>query len=892
MSNDKRIIETAFPVKEVSEQGHRDKYNRQITGIHVWWARRPLAPSRATAYAALTKIPPPTSQEYSISNSTPELPRKQDFIVQLSKWENALKPLWIDEARRDILDSHGGIPPKVLDPFGGGGSIPLEAQRLGCETHSCDLNPVAVLIQKCTLEFPQKYGQRFRDDVQKWGERILAEVEEELQPFYPNEPNGSMPFAYIWARTVPCQNLACSADIPLLKQYWLANKATKQVTLCPYEEAGSVAFQIVGTRYEPKPNDFDPAKGTVARGVVTCPLCKSTIPAAETRRLFQEGSAGERMVAVVSHHPNVKGKRYRIATDADMTVFNAARERIAEKRGSLSTEWGLDPVPDESTPTGTGSGAERFVTRCPNYNMNSYGALFNPRQQLALVTFAEKIREARSEMLSSVYPADYSDAVTTCLSLWMNQVADNSSNLCTWAPSESLRNVFSGPGFMITWDYAEANPLRIAANRLRTLLKPLGHLSEMRVKQAVVQHASAKHLPYPDNTFDAVLTDPPYYDSVPYAYLADFFYVWFKRSIGALYPELFEASATPKEDEIVAYGNRGGGLETGKRIFEEGLSKAFSEIHRVLKPNGIAVIVYAHKSTSGWETLINALLDSGLVITAAWPIETEMKSRLVAQKVASLASSIYMVVRKRKRESFGLYREVHAELEEYLKTRYVELWESGISGADLFIAVIGSALQIFGKYEEVTDFKGNPVRADRMLRDIRQLTATYAVAQVGQNASQLTQFYLFSRQEHGEKRVQFDAANQLARSLGIDLTAEWGERKFICQEGSFVRVLGAHERHIDDVADSEELINVLHHALLLWRSGEREAMVQSLARGEVGVNELIWNVAQAVSLALPLEAEERRWLEGWLADREAIKAEVSAILLVEPEQKTFLPDSQ
>ena len=778
----------------------------------------------------------------------------------------------------------------MLDPFGGGGSIPLEAQRLGCETHSCDLNPVAVLIQKCTLEFPQKYGQRFRDDVQKWGERILAQVEEELQPFYPNEPDGSMPFAYIWARTIPCQNLSCSATIPLMSQFWLAKK--RKVALFPYEDKGQVAFRLVGSGYaEPIPNEFDPAKGTVARALATCPVCKNTIPAAETRRLFQEGFAGERMLAVVTLHRNVKGKRYRISTETDMAVFSAAQKQIAEKRERLSAEWGLDPVPDEPTPKGTGSGAERFVTRCPNYNMNSYGALFNPRQQLALVTFAEKIREARSEMLSPAYPSDYADAVTTCLGLWMNQIADNSSNLCRWVPQgETPAPVFSGPGFMITWNYAEANPLRTANNRLRTLLKPLGHLSEMRAKPAVVQHASAKDFPYPDNTFDAVLTDPPYYDSVPYAYLADFFYVWFKRSIGALYPELFEAPMTPKEDEIVAYGNREGGLEGGKRLFEEGLSNAFWEIHRVLKPNGIAVIVYAHKSTSGWETLINALLDSGLVITAAWAINTEMKARMVAHKAASLASSIYMVVRKRERASFGLYRDVHAELEEYLKTRYVELWESGISGADLFIAAIGSALQVFGKYEEVTDFEGNPVRADRMLQDIRQLTATYAVAQVGSDATRLTQFYLFSRQEHGEKRVQFDAANLLASSLGIDLTAEWGEREFICQEGSFVRVLGPHERAIDDVADSEELIDVLHHVLLLWRSGEREAMIWCLARGEVGVNELIWNVAQAVSLALPLEAEERRWLEGWLADREAIKAEVAAEILEEPEQEMFSLD--
>ena len=826
--------------------------------------------------------PPPTSQTYSISNSTPELPRKQDFIAQLSKWENALKPLWIDQARRDILDSHDGTPPKVLDPFGGGGSIPLEALRLGCETHSCDLNPVAVLIQKCTLEFPQKYGQRFRDDVQKWGERILAQVEEELQPFYPNEPDGSMPFAYIWARTIPCQNLSCSAIIPLINEFWLAKK--RKVALFPYEDKGQVAFRIVGSEYaEPIPDDFDPAKGTIARALATCPVCKNTIPAAETRRLFQERSAGERMVAVVTHHPNVKGKQYRLPTDADVEGFTAAQKLLAKKRESLSSEWGLDPVPDEATP-----GSEVLAFQICNYNLSTYGELFNTRQQLALVTFAEKVRNVYPEMLSQGnYNPDYARAVATSLGLWLNQIADNSSNLCAWVrPSEGLGHVFGNPFLTMVWTYGEGHPLRLARNRLKTLLKPIEHLAEMRAEPAVVQRASAGCLPYSDNTFDAVITDPPYYDNVPYAYLSDFFYVWFKRSIGALYPELFEEPLTPKNDEIVAHRNIEGGIEVGKRLFEEGLSKAFLQIRRVLKPNGIAIIVYAHKTASGWETLINALLDSGLVITAAWPIETEMRSRLRAMNAAALTSSIYMVARKREREPFGLYREVHAELEEYLKTRYVGLWESGISGADLFIAAIGSALQVFGKYKEVTDFEGNPIRADRMLQDIRELTATYAVAQVGPDATRLTQFYLFSRQEHGEKRVQFDAANQLARSLGIDLTAEWGERKFIHQEGSFVRVLGPHERAIDDVSDSEELIDILHHALLLWRSNEREAMIRCLARGEVGVNELIWNVAQAVSLALPLEAEERRWLEGWLADREAIKAEVAAIL-EEPEQETL-----
>ena len=193
------------------------------------------------------KTPPP-SQKFSIPNDTLEPTHKQAFIAELSKWENALKPLWIEQARRDILEAHDGKPPKVLDPFGGGGSIPLEAQRLGCETYSCDLNPVAVLIQKCTLEYPQRYGKSLYDDVKKWGEWVLAQVESELERFYPKDSDGSIPFAYIWARTLPCQSMHCSCTIPLMGQYWLANKGHKKIALYPDEVDGQVVFRIVGNR--------------------------------------------------------------------------------------------------------------------------------------------------------------------------------------------------------------------------------------------------------------------------------------------------------------------------------------------------------------------------------------------------------------------------------------------------------------------------------------------------------------------------------------------------------------------------------------------------------------------------------------------------------------------
>ena len=862
MSNDKRIIETAFPVEEVRGSGARE-----IAGIHTWWARRPLGPSRGTADAALSNLD---------SSDESRDPLKREFIIELSKWENALKPLWINQARRDILDAHDGQPPKVLDPFGGGGSIPLEAQRLGCETYSSDLNPVAVLIQKCTLEYPQKYGKRLREDVKKWGEQIIAQVTEELEQFYPKEPDGSHRYATIWARTLPCQNLSCNTVIPLARTYWLANNRRNKVALFPTNEDGQISFRIVGNGYEPIPEGFDPAKGTVVRANVTCPVCKNTIPARDTRRLFHEEVVKERILAVVTYHPNVAGKRYRLSTDADMAVFASAQILLSEKRQSLHGKWGIDPVPDEETPVGTG-GAPVMVRL---YNLNTYGDLFNPQQQLSLITFTEKIREAHTEMLAQGYDVDYARAVTTYLGMWLNRIAQNLSNLCRWRDGiEMVVDLFGMQALSIAWDYGDANPLHVATNKLQIILRPLKHLSEMRANPVVVQQASATSLPYPDNHFDAVLTDPPYYNNIGYSYLSEFFYVWLKRSVQELHPELFQTDMTPKLDEIVAYPHLDGWVRATER-FERGLSEAFAEVHRVLKPNGITVIVYAHKSKEGWETLINALLDSGLVITGAWPMETEQKgNKFGGTRKALLATSIYMVARKTEREALGLYKEVRQELEEHLKARYAELWESGLSGANLFIATIGSALEIFGKYKEVIDDNDNTIRADQMLQDIRQIVATCAMEQVIPNATALTRFYLYWREAHGDKRATFDAANNLASiSAGLNLTEELGRGGAVQRDGTFVRVLGPHEREFTDIPTSDELVDILHHALWFWRKGKHEAMIQHLARGQVGLNEPIYTLAQAVSLTLPLDSQERRWLDGWLAVKEVIKEEIKSTL--------------
>ncbi len=813
---------------------------------------------------------------------------KHNFIAALATWETAQSPISINEAREHILESHDGKPPAVLDPFGGGGSLPLEAQRLGCESHSCDLNPVAILIQKCTLEYPQKYGQKLRDDVKKWGDWVIEQATSELAPFYPPETgspvcardvaDGSTPYAYIWARTLPCQNLGCGATVPLMKDFWLSKK--RNIALFPFEEDGHIAFRIVGTAYEPMPPDFNPANGTVARAIVTCPLCQSAFAAKDTRNLFQNGAAGERMLAVVTVHPDVKGKRYRLATDNDVAVFNHAQKRLAEKSLMLAGEWGLSPVPDERMPE---IKSRALGYRVGNYNINTYGELFNARQQLALITFTEKLRAAYTEMCAQTpVDIDYAAAVTTCLSLWVNRIADTGANLCPWNNTgESVSTLFGLQGLPMAWDYGEANPLRVAVNRLKTVLSPMEHLLQMNAEPATVKNASATALPYPDAAFDAVITDPPYYDNIAYSYLSDFFYVWLKRSVGHLHPELFETALTPKAGEIVAYSHREGGAKAGKRFFEAELSKAFAEIYRVLKPDGIAVIVYAHKSTAGWETLINALLDSGLVITAAWPVDTEMKSRFRAQDSAALASSIYMVARKSARLSFGFYSDVKEELSSHLKEKLFALWDYGISGAELFIAAIGNGLEVFGKYEEILDNDDTIIRADRMIADIREvLERLDSASDPGVESTKMTRFYLRWRREHGLASVPFDIAQKLALSLGLELANEWGEGSFIHHEKAFVRVLGPQERSYPDAPDSaklsDELIDVLHHVLHLWRYNQRPAMIQRLARGRVGLQELIWYVAQSVSVTLPLDSEERMWCEGWFADRRSIEREVMA----------------
>jgi len=497
----KSFIEVTFPIKEVSEESAREKNIRHghISTLHIWWARRPLASSRATTYAAL--IPYPSTEK--------EAKKRAEFIVSLSKWENSLKEDLIIKAREDILEANGGKTLRVLDPFAGGGSIPLECLRLGLETHAVEYNPVAVLILKCILEYPQKYGRQNRDkrayrlfelekeespliaDVRRWGEWVLEKAREEIGRFYPADEDGSIPVGYIWARTIPCQNPSCGAEIPLMRQFWLAKKENKMISLYPFVHEGRVEFAIVKKNgdewqvvetsipgFSPKvPFNFEPEKGTVSRAIAVCYVCGGMVDDNRVRRLFKDGKAGHRMVAVVLSRP--QGKAYRLATERDVEFYRKAEEYLEEKRKTLWEEWGIDPVPDDDLPPENTLGF-----RVQRYGMIKWGDLFNSRQKLALITFTEKVRLAYKKLIEEGYDEDYAKAVVSYLGLGVNRLASFCNSFSMWiSQRELIADIFTRQALPMVWDYTEANPFSGASGSLDSALDyikcVLSHLTQI-----------------------------------------------------------------------------------------------------------------------------------------------------------------------------------------------------------------------------------------------------------------------------------------------------------------------------------------------------------------------------------------------------------------------------
>jgi putative DNA methylase len=883
----KRYIEWDLPLADISNDSAKEKNIRKghPSALHIWWARRPLASSRATILSSLIDLPGNENDKREISN----------ILKKITSWDivNKDNNYYLNRAKKLIEEQWENHPPRILDPFAGGGSIPIEAARLGCDTYSSDYNPVAVLLQMVILEWAQKFGFNIPNPkkkigidgevekinflsymVEKWTNRIFNDVEKEIGSFFKNKNENSIPIGYIWARTIQCQNPNCRAEIPLIRQFWLAKK--NKIAYKPVFQGELKTNQEKKVNFEITKDvkNFNPEEGTVSRGNVKCLFCDQILKVKQVRKLGQIGKMDERMIAVVNYDFINNRKTFEIASEMDKELFKNSEELLFSK---LDKWDGIESLlPDEEIVNLKGR-MNVFI-----YGITKWEQLFNSRQKLILITIIEKIKEKYSEIIEDCSKIgnfedkkdlnDAASAIVGCISLVLSRIPDTNSKGCHWDGSwEKTCTTFARQALPMNWDYIESNIFGIKGytwkNILNNILSIINN-SNFDNQSTHVIKSSATSLPYENDFFDAVFTDPPYYDNIPYANLSDFFYVWLKRAIGNYYPDLFSTPLTPKKNEIVYLSHLCDDYQDRtKEFFETELSKSFIEIHRVLKPEGISVIVYAHKTTEGWETMLNSLINSGLVVTASWPIHTELKSRLIASGSAALASSIYMVCRKTDREKVGFYSEIKPLIRERIEDKLQQFWKEGIAGGDFFISAIGPGMEIFSKYERVEKLSGEPVTTSELLEYIRTVSTNFIVDKLLKDSSSTkidneSEFYLAYRWTYLDNEVEYDDARKLASASGVDLEKMWGTGGFIRKTGSKIFVLGPKER--GSIDKPKNMIDVMHKALLLWEKGEKDKLSQLLSETGYSQDPAFKQFCQAIAESLLNGNKEKQLLEGFL----------------------------
>ncbi len=747
MNYPKRLIEVDLPIKRISAHARREKSIRHghISTMHIWWARRPLAACRAVICAALWFDPadedcPPKFREvvrremrkwardsrglmsaesydhFEAVQKKPSLLDDEmlrtlllDFIADFANWDNSTRREYLETSRALTEAAHlaaGGEPgtrPLVVDPFAGGGAIPLEALRVGADAFASDLNPVAVLLNKVVLEYIPRYGQQLADEVRKWGAWVKAEAEKELAEFYPKDPDGATPVAYLWARTITCEGPGCGAEVPLIRSLNLAKKGKESVALGLVTNAKTKAIDfklhIGGT---------NGSEGTVKRGSVTCPVCGYTTSVVSVRKQLKASSGGadnSRLLAVVNR--SGEGKTYRGASSEDIAAVERARKSVDRKSVLNETELPLM------------SG----VFNVPIYGMTRWDLLFSSRQLLTAKLLSEKIEDAARSMSSTSKNAELATSVKVLLAFALDKYLDFRSTLCAWINvGEKIGHTFGRQALGMIFDWTEGVPFGDISGSWERSIEYIGEFLEKEaqagMKTGSVEQASAQQHPLPSDSVQAFITDPPYYNAVPYADLSDFFYLWLRKNLSKEFPSLFASKIAPKDDELcemsgwdnVRYPHKDAGF------YEAGMKIAFEEGRRLCVPNGIGVVVFAHKSTAGWETLLSALIDSGWIVTGSWAIDTERSGRLRAMGSAALASSIHLVCRPRENadgsvrdNDIGDWRDVLRELPIRIHEWMPRLAKEGVVGADAIFACLGPALEVFSRYSRVEKPSGEQV---------------------------------------------------------------------------------------------------------------------------------------------------------------------------------------
>ena len=798
----KRLIEVDLPIKKISAHARREKSIRHghISTLHIWWARRPLAACRAVLCAALWPDPADplcpqkfrddacrlisefaakASSDRQLTQSCSHDTWKKwqalakpgsgldaskephwnvlrfallDFIADFANWDNSTVPEYLETSRALTQSAHealGGAPgtrPLVVDPFAGGGSIPLEALRVGADVFASDLNPIPVLLNKVVLEYIPKYGKRLADEVRKWGDWIQREAEKELAEFYPKDADGAKPVAYLWARTIQCEGPGCGSEVPLIRSPWLAKKVNRSVMvqLVPKPKSKRVDFRIIlkardgwvdqsDDKVKIENPKFD---GTVKRGSATCPCCGYTTPVARIREQLKArrgGANDARLFCVVKTTPSENGRSYRLPNNLDANAFAAAAAELTHRAKTHKGDLSL--FPDEVIPM-----TEIRRISVPIYGMTSWGDLFSARQALALSTFVSLLHRVRAKLRDE--DAELSRTVTTILSLAISRFSDICNALCMWeATKTQVRHLFTRQAIGMLWDYAEPHIFADAAGNFSITL---GTMLEVIERESIslpmghVELASATQHPLPEDSVNALITDPPYYDAVPYAHLSDFFYVWLRRALASEHPDLFRLAEVPKASEIVV--DRSHELSHSQKniaFYERALTEAFVEARRVLQPSGIGAIVFASKTTASWEAILKAVVDAGWIITGSWPIDTEMETRVAAQGQARLASSVHLVCRPRENpdgsmrtDDIGDWRDVLQELPRRIHEWMPRLAQEGVVGADAIFSCLGPALEIFSRYSRVEKPSGDQVTLKEYLEHVWAAVSKEAISMI------------------------------------------------------------------------------------------------------------------------------------------------------------------
>ena len=766
-----------------------------------------------------------------------------------------------EAALQKAIEKFQNRMPSVFDPFAGGGAIPLEAARLGCRSFGNDINPVAHIIEKGSVEFPQKYGKpitytheefmtlygkegvklytenfggmptgnveipnRLSFDVEYYAKKLLAMTEAEVGHLYPADEKGNKPIAYYWTRTATCSNPSCKAEVPLLKQFYLANTKSKKVYLNPIIHGTDIQFEIKEGSYDEKA-----LPGWNNRGNMTCPCCGNITPVDQVKQQFINKSTSEKLLVRIFESKT--GKEYKLANNI---VYDFTENNKVE-------------YPSEIMPI-------HYSQAFPSctWGFSKWGDIYSSRQLYMLSTFIKNLSKLKSEINTS----EYHQALLTFLAIWFDRIAVANTSLGRWHISgEKLEHPFSRQAIAMVFDYPESNPFcnssGSALNQLEWIIRYIESESNSPFAALFANASSGEKGQFAAKTLTAVVTDPPYYDAIGYADCSDLFYVWMKRTLGDVYPINFATPQTPKAEECTALKHHHHNSEAeAKKHFENKLTAIFDAIE--YQTSEIVSIMFAHQSTEAWTTLCNSILGARMNITGSWPMDTELVNRSRGIGSAALESSVTVSCRPSERNGFESFKRVKRAIETKVTEEVNALYELGFRGADLLTACFGQAVSEFGKYETVEKADGSEVTVGELLELAR--TAAFNALLSGFDGDEYTRFYIGWLQMNGMGDTDFDDAAKFARvGMSVNISDIFAHNLLI-RTGNKQHLATYAERTVNEklgISASDPLIDQVHRAMANWRDGDRGKILHHIHIVGKEANNPFWRVLASLKELLP-----------------------------------------